>query len=181
MLKRYEFLGLIALALAGSASFALAGNEGTTLDAIVKHIDAALTGSPLSQEELSSILDKAIATQQQFDSLSAVFRASYYENIERMSPESLKLFPNLVYNNGNMTGTLYWWRDGALERLDSKFDIPKKFMQQQYEDHIAFKDSEKQISYLCRTHQGAILGPGSLHAQSRRLAISGIEERNSGV
>ncbi|HWL92241.1 MAG TPA: hypothetical protein VNT79_01790 [Phycisphaerae bacterium] len=121
---------------------------------------------PIPEADLSNILDAAIETQRVLDRLSALCRLEYFENIARLSEKELAAHPNLSFNNGNVSATMQWWRDGDLERLDAHYDVPKKFMLQEYEDQITIKDSERQIIFICRTHQAAIVSPGPLRGRS---------------
>ncbi|MBX3394679.1 MAG: hypothetical protein KF841_04885 [Phycisphaerae bacterium] len=120
----------------------------------------------IAADELEAILDQATATQSQFDALSAEFSLTFHENLERFSMESIQSVPHLAYNNGHMTGTMRWWRDGQRERLDAAFDIPEELMRHEYEDFVIVKDAERQIDFLCRTRQAAILRPGLLRSKS---------------
>lgn len=153
-------LFLVSITL-GSVGVASAGEDEPkpTLDNPTLAFSDA---TPLSPEELSKVLDRAIETQKQLDSLTAVFRLTCIENLEGMTPQNVqrKSLPYFAYNNGKMTGTLHWWRHGNLYRLDTQFDIPKDIMQQEYEDHVFTNDAEKHITYYCRTHQAIVERPG---------------------
>lgn len=116
----------------------------------------------MAADALGVILEQATATQRLLRQVSAVFRVTHEVDVNQL-PEVFKhTKPNLTYNNGRVTGTLRWLRNGVNRRLERRFDIPEKYMMHEYENFIFVDDGEKQVHAVLRTNQIAIVSSGEI-------------------
>jgi len=153
---------LVSLILCVSARSSSADEPDQTPDNLSKK-----TQHPtIAEDELFVILKKAAVTQHLLHQITAVFRVTYEIDVNQL-PEAIKhTKPNLTYNDGHVTGTLSWLRNGVNRRLERRFDIPKKYMMHEYENFVFVDDGEKQVHFVPRTNQIAIVSSGEISSMT---------------
>lgn len=98
--------------------------------------------------DLSSIIERASATQRALTELSAVFKVRVEIKTPAKPDEQRSTFLEALLEHGPVNGKLNWYRSGDRERVDLTFDVPQALAQAEFLDSIRIFHPEESVEWV---------------------------------